>query len=159
MGRIFKFDKDVDTDQIIASQYLLFPTIDEMKSHTFESLDSDFASAVKPGDFVVADDNFGCGSSREQAPSVLKALGVKAVIAKSFARIFYRNAINIGLPILECAEASEDIDEGNEVEVDFDTGVITNKTKNKTYQAVAFPEFMQGIINAGGLVEYIKKGM
>ena len=91
MGRIFKFDKDVDTDQIIASQYLLFTTIDEMKSHTFESLDSDFASAVKPGDFVVADDNFGCGSSREQAPEIIKALGIKCVIAKSFARIFFRN--------------------------------------------------------------------
>ena len=158
-GTIFKFHNDLDTDQIIASQYLLLPTIDEMKDHTFESLDPDFPKKVKPGDFVVGGENFGCGSSREQAPGVLKALGVKAVIAKSFARIFYRNAINIGLPILECAEASEDIDEGNEVEVDFDTGVITNKTKNKTYQAVAFPEFMQGIINAGGLVEYIKKGM
>ena len=100
MGTIFRFHTDVDTDQIIASQYLLFPTIEEMKAHTFESLDPDFASKVKPGDFVVAAENFGCGSSREQAPSVLKALGVKAVIAKSFARIFYRNAINIGLPVI-----------------------------------------------------------
>ena len=158
-GTIFKFHNDLDTDQIIASQYLLLPNLDEMKGHAFESLDPDFAKKVKPGDFVVGGENFGCGSSREQAPGVLKALGVQAVIAKSFARIFFRNAINIGLPILECAEASEDIDEGNEVEVDFDTGVITNKTKNKIYQAVAFPEFMQGIINAGGLVEYIKKGM
>ena len=134
-GTIFKFHNDLDTDQIIASQYLLLPNLEEMKSHAFESLDPDFAQKVKPGDFVVGGENFGCGSSREQAPGVLKALGVKAVIAKSFARIFYRNAINIGLPILECAEASEDIDEGNEVEVDFDTGVITNKTKNKTYQS------------------------
>ena len=158
-GTIFKFHNDLDTDQIIASQYLLLPNLEEMKEHAFESLDPDFPKKVKPGDFVVGGENFGCGSSREQAPGVLKALGVQAIVAKSFARIFYRNAINIGLPILECAEASEDIDEGNEVEVDFDTGVITNKTKNKTYQAVAFPEFMQGIINAGGLVEYIKKGM
>ena len=100
MGKIFKYDQDVDTDQIIASQYLLFPTIDEMKTHTFESLDPDFAANVKTGDYVVASENFGCGSSREQAPSVLKALGVKAVIAKSFARIFYRNSINIGLPVI-----------------------------------------------------------
>lgn len=100
MGKIFKFHTDVDTDQIIASQYLLFPTIDEMKAHTFESLDPTFAERVKPGDYVVAAENFGCGSSREQAPSVLKALGVKAVVAKSFARIFYRNAINIGLPVI-----------------------------------------------------------
>lgn len=125
MGRIFKFDKDVDTDQIIASQYLLFPTIDEMKSHTFESLDSDFASAVKPGDFVVADDNFGCGSSREQAPSVLKALGVKAVIAKSFARIFYRNAINIGLPVIVCKELHDEVNAGDECELSLEDGIIT----------------------------------
>ena len=104
MGHIFKFHNDVDTDQIIASQYLLFPTIDEMKAHAFESLDPDFASRVKPGDFVVAAENFGCGSSREQAPAVLKALGVKAVIAGSFARIFYRNAINIGLPVIVCKD-------------------------------------------------------
>ena len=123
MGRIFKFDKDVDTDQIIASQYLLFPTIDEMKSHTFESLDSDFASAVKPGDFVVADDNFGCGSSREQAPSVLKALGVKAVIAKSFARIFYRNAINIGLPVIVCKELHDEVNAGDECELSLEDGI------------------------------------
>ena len=104
MGKIFKFHTDVDTDQIIASQYLLFPTIDEMKAHTFESLDPTFAERVKPGDYVVAAENFGCGSSREQAPSVLKALGVKAVVAKSFARIFYRNAINIGLPVIVCKD-------------------------------------------------------
>ena len=131
MGRIFKFDKDVDTDQIIASQYLLFPTIDEMKSHTFESLDSDFASAVKPGDFVVADDNFGCGSSREQAPSVLKALGVKAVIAKSFARIFYRNAINIGLPVIVCKELHDEVNAGDECELSLEDGIIT--VNGKTY--------------------------
>ena len=118
-----------------------------------EDIDKEFVNKVKDGDIMVGGANFGCGSSREHAPIAIKASGISCVIAKDFARIFYRNAINIGLPILECAEASEDIDEGNEV------GVITNKTKNKTYQAVAFPEFMQGIINAGGLVEYIKKGM
>ena len=155
MGRIFKFDKDVDTDQIIASQYLLFPTIDEMKSHTFESLDSHFPSAVKPGDFVVADDNFGCGSSREHAPIAIKAAGVSCVIAETFARIFYRNAINIGLPIIECPEAAAGIEAGDEVEVDFDSGVITNKTKGTSFQGQPFPEFMQRIIKAEGLVNYI----
>ena len=156
MGKIFKFHTDVDTDQIIASQYLLFPTIDEMKAHTFESLDPTFADRVKPSDYVVAAENFGCGSSREQAPSVLKALGVKAVVAKSFARIFYRNAINIGLAILECPEASEKIDSGDEVAIDFDTGVITNLTKGETYQANPFPDFIKKIIQAGGLMADIK---
>lgn len=156
MGKIFKFHTDVDTDQIIASQYLLFPTIDEMKAHTFESLDPTFAERVKPDDYVVAAENFGCGSSREQAPSVLKALGVKAVVAKSFARIFYRNAINIGLAILECPEASEKIDSGDEVAIDFDTGVITNLTKGETYQANPFPDFIKKIIQAGGLMADIK---
>ena len=115
MGKIFKFDTDVDTDQIIASQYLLFPTIDEMKTHTFESLDPDFAASVQPGDFVVAAENFGCGSSREQAPSVLKALGVKAVLAKSFARIFYRNAINIGLPVIVCKDLYDHVKAGEDM--------------------------------------------
>ena len=157
MGRIFKFDKDVDTDQIIASQYLLFPTIDEMKSHTFESLDSDFASAVKPGDFVVADDNFGCGSSREHAPIAIKAAGVSCVIAETFARIFYRNAINIGLPIIECPEAVKNIEAGDTVEVNFDTGMIYNRTKGTEYKGQAFPPFMQKIIAAQGLVNYINQ--
>ena len=150
MGRIFKFDKDVDTDQIIASQYLLFPTIDEMKSHTFESLDSDFASAVKPGVFVVADDNFGCGSSREQAPSVLKALGVKAVIAKSFARIFYRNAINIGLPVIVCKELHDEVNAGDECELSLEDGIIT--VNGKTYTCTKLPAKMQAILNQGGLI-------
>ena len=150
MGRIFKFDKDVDTDQIIASQYLLFPTIDDMKSHTFESLDSDFASAVKPGDFVVADDNFGCGSSREQAPSVLKALGVKAVIAKSFARIFYRNAINIGLPVIVCKELHDEVNAGDECELSLEDGIIT--VNGKTYTCTKLPAKMQAILNQGGLI-------
>ena len=154
-GTIFKFHNDLDTDQIIASQYLLLPNLDEMKGHAFESLDPDFSKKVKPGDFVVGGENFGCGSSREQAPGVLKALGVQAVVAKSFARIFYRNAINIGLPIIECPEASKGIDEGDEVEVDFDSGMIYNRTKGTEFKGQAFPEFMQKIIKAEGLVNYI----
>ena len=155
MGSIFRFDKDVDTDQIIASQYLLFPTIDEMKVHTFESLNSDFATSVKPGDFVVADENFGCGSSREQAPSVLKALGVKAVIAKSFARIFYRNAINIGLLAIECD--TDSIDDGDELELDIERGIITNLTNGAIIQIEPLPPVMIKMLQDGGLVEHIKK--
>lgn len=150
MGKIFRFDKDVDTDQIIASQYLLFPTIDEMKSHTFESLDSDFASDVRPGDFVVADENFGCGSSREQAPSVLKALGVKAVVAKSFARIFYRNAINIGLPVIVCKELYDEVKAGDECEMNMEEGTIT--ANGKVYTCTKLPAKMQEILNQGGLI-------
>lgn len=157
LGKIFKFHNDLDTDQIIASQYLLLPSIDEMKDHTFESLDPDFPKKVKPGDYVVGGENFGCGSSREQAPSVLKALGVKAVVAKSFARIFYRNAINIGLPILECEAAAEEIQPGDAVTVDFDTGVITDATTGKTYQAEPFPDFIQNIIQKGGLLASLKE--
>ena len=153
-GKVIKYGDNIDTDVIIPARYLNTTDHKELASHCMEDIDKEFVNKVKDGDIM-----FGCGSSREHAPIAIKASGISCVIAKDFARIFYRNAINIGLPILECAEASEDIDEGNEVEVDFDTGVITNKTKNKTYQAVAFPEFMQGIINAGGLVEYIKKGM
>ena len=155
-GKVIKYGDNIDTDVIIPARYLNTTDHKELASHCMEDIDKEFVNKVKDGDIMVGGANFGCGSSREHA---IKASGISCVIAKDFARIFYRNAINIGLPILECAEASEDIDEGNEVEVDFDTGVITNKTKNKTYQAVAFPEFMQGIINAGGLVEYIKKGM
>ena len=158
-GKVIKYGDNIDTDVIIPARYLNTTDHKEFASHCMEDIDKEFVNKVKDGDIMVGGANFGCGSSREHAPIAIKASGISCVIAKDFARIFYRNAINIGLPILECAEASEDIDEGNEVEVDFDTGVITNKTKNKTYQAVAFPEFMQGIINAGGLVEYIKKGM
>ena len=150
MGRIFKFDKDVDTDQIIASQYLLFPTVEEMKEHTFESLDSDFAGNVKPGDFVVADENFGCGSSREQAPAVLKALGVKAVIAKSFARIFYRNSINIGMPVIVCRELHDEVAAGDEMELDLKNGIIT--VNGKTYECTKLPDKMQEILDQGGLI-------
>ena len=158
-GKVIKYGDNIDTDVIIPARYLNTTDHKELASHCMEDIDKEFVNKVKDGDIMVGGANFGCGSSREHAPIAIKASAISCVIAKDFARIFYRNAINIGLPILECAEASEDIDEGNEVEVDFDTGVITNKTKNKTYQAVAFPEFMQGIINAGGLVEYIKKGM
>ena len=150
MGKIFKFDKDVDTDQIIASQYLLYPTIDEMKVHTFESLDKDFAANVKPGDYVVASENFGCGSSREQAPSVLKALGVKAVIAKSFARIFYRNAINIGLPVIVCKELHENVETGDECELVLTEGVV--KVNGASYECTKLPAYMQGILDQGGLI-------
>ena len=154
MGRIFKFDKDVDTDQIIASQYLLFPTIDEMKSHTFESLDSDFASAVKPGDFVVADDNFGCGSSREQAPEVIKALGIKCVIAKSYARIFFRNSINNGLLLIENAALHDEVTEGDTIDVEVNAKITHN---GKAYPIASLPDNLVDILNAGGLVKAMRK--
>ena len=157
MNKVWKFHNDVDTDQIIASQYLLLPDIEAMKQYTFESLDPDFAKKAQPGDLIVAGENFGCGSSREHAPIAIKAAGVSCVIAETFARIFYRTAINIGLAILECDEAAKDIENGNEVEVDFDTGVITNVTKGCTYKAEPFPEFIKDIINKGGLLNSLKK--
>ena len=155
MGKIYRFYKDVDTDQIIASQYLLYPTIEEMKVHTFESLDPDFASQVKVGDYVVADENFGCGSSREQAPSVLKALGVKAVIAKSFARIFYRNAINIGLPVIVCKDLYDNVNAGDEMELYMEKGVI--ECGGKQYVCTSLPENLQKILNQGGLIASLDK--
>jgi len=154
-GTIFKFHNDLDTDQIIASQYLLLPNLEEMKEHTFESLDPDFPKKVKPGDFVVGGENFGCGSSREQAPEIIKALGIQCVIAKSFARIFYRNAINIGLPIIECPEAAEAIQAGDDVEIDFDSGMIYDRTRGTEFKGQAFPPFMQEIIKSEGLINYI----
>lgn len=157
-GKVIKYGDNIDTDVIIPARYLNTSDPKELAQHCMEDIDKNFVNNHSEGDIMVGGANFGCGSSREHAPIAIKASGISCVIAKDFARIFYRNSINIGLPILECAEASEDIDAGNEVSVDFDTGLITNKTKNKTYQAVAFPEFMQEIINAGGLVEYIKKG-
>lgn len=150
MGTIFRFHTDVDTDQIIASQYLLYPTIDEMKAYTFESLDPTFAKRVKPGDYVVAAENFGCGSSREQAPSVLKALGVKAVIAKSFARIFYRNAINIGLPVIVCRDLYDAVADQDEMELYLDQGII--KTGDKEFACTKLPAQMQKILDQGGLL-------
>ena len=155
-GKVIKYGDNIDTDVIIPARYLNTTDHSELAKHCMEDIDKDFVGKVQKGDIMVGGANFGCGSSREHAPIAIKASGISCVIAKDFARIFYRNSINIGLPILECAEASEDIDNGDEVEVNFDTGVIANLTKNKKYQVVAFPEFMQGIINAGGLVEYLK---
>lgn len=155
MGRIFHFGKDVDTDQIIASQYLLFPSVEEMKEHTFESLSPDFASKVQPGDYVVADENFGCGSSREQAPAVLKAIGVRAVVAKSFARIFYRNAINIGLPVIVCRELCDAVRDGDEMELDLEAGVIT--VGDRQYSCTRLPEQMQKILDEGGLIASLNR--
>ena len=150
MGQIFKFHTDVDTDQIIASQYLLYPTVEEMKSHTFESLDPSFASRVKPGDYVVAAENFGCGSSQEQAPAVLKALGVQAVIAKSFARIFFRNAINIGLPVIVCRELYDHVEDGEEMELSLTEGVA--RVHGEEFPCTRLNPYMQQILNQGGLL-------
>ncbi|MCD8391353.1 MAG: 3-isopropylmalate dehydratase small subunit [Firmicutes bacterium] len=155
-GKVIKYGDNIDTDVIIPARYLNTSDPKELAAHCMEDIDKDFAAKHNAGDIMVGGANFGCGSSREHAPLAIKASGISCVIAKDFARIFFRNSINIGLPILECKEASEDIDALDEVEVDFDTGVITNKTKGKTYQAAAFPPFMQQIINSGGLVEYIK---
>ena len=155
MGKIFRFHSDVDTDQIIASQYLLFPTIDEMKTYTFESLDPTFAARVQPGDFVVACENFGCGSSREQAPGVLKALGVKAVIAKSFARIFYRNAINIGLPVIVCKELYDKVSDQDEMELLMQEGLV--KANGQTFACTRLPDQMQRILDQGGLIASLNK--
>ncbi len=150
MGKVFRFNKDVDTDQIIASQYLLYPTVEEMKVHAFESLDADFASSVKPGDFVVADSNFGCGSSREQAPAVLKALGVKAVLAPSFARIFYRNSINIGLPAIVCEGLYDAVKTGDEISLDMENGTVT--AGDQVFSCTKLPVHLQKILDQGGLI-------
>ncbi|MCM0662320.1 3-isopropylmalate dehydratase small subunit [Coprococcus sp. B2-R-112] len=154
-GTIFKFYNDLDTDQIIASQYLLLPNLEEMKAHTFESQDPDFAKKVKPGDYVIAGENFGCGSSREQAPGVLKALGVKAVIAKSFARIFFRNAINIGLPAIVCKDLPDDVQTGDTMELHMSEGTV--EANGKTYTCTKLPEYMQHILNQGGLIASLNK--
>ncbi len=150
MGAIFKFHNDLDTDQIIASQYLLLPSIDEMKAHAFESLDADFSKKVQPGDFVVGGENFGCGSSREQAPGVLKALGVKGVVAKSFARIFYRNSINIGLPVIICKDLPDQVSTGDTMELFLSEGII--KTGGREYSCTKLPPYMQAILDKGGLI-------
>ncbi len=150
MGRIFRYDADVDTDQIIASQYLLYPTIGEMKEHTFESLDPRFMQEVKEGDFIVAAHNFGCGSSREQAPAVLKAVGIKAVLAKSYARIFYRNAINIGLPVIICDDLYENVKDGDEMSLDLSSGTVT--AGGRTFSCTKLPPKMQEILDDGGLI-------
>ena len=154
-GRVFKYQDNVDTDVIIPARYLNSTSGEELAKHCMEDIDKEFATKVQNGDIIVARKNFGCGSSREHAPLAIKCSGISCVIADTFARIFYRNAINIGLPIIECKEAAESIEAGDEVEVDFDTGVIVNKTKNQRFQGEAFPEFMQNIINAGGLIAYV----
>lgn len=156
-GTVFKYGDNVDTDVIIPARYLNSSDPKELASHCMEDIDQDFIKNVKDGDIIVAAKNFGCGSSREHAPIAIKAAGVSCVIAETFARIFYRNAINIGLPIVECKEAASEISAGDQVEVNFDTGVITNRTKGTTYQGQAFPEFMQKIIDCEGLVNYINQ--
>ncbi|MCI8890752.1 MAG: 3-isopropylmalate dehydratase small subunit [Eubacterium sp.] len=157
-GHVFKYGDNVDTDVIIPARYLNSSDPKELAGHCMEDIDKDFVKKVQSGDLIVADKNFGCGSSREHAPLAIKASGVSCVIAETFARIFYRNAINIGLPIIECPEASKGIENGDEVEVDFDSGVIRNITKGTQYQGQAFPPFMQKIIEAEGLVNYINQG-
>lgn len=153
--KIYKYKDNVDTDVIIPARYLNSFDAKELASHAMVDIDPTFATTVEKGDIIVAGQNFGCGSSREHAPLCLKTAGIKCVIAKSFARIFYRNSINIGFPIMECEEAADKIEKGDEVEVDFSTGVITNKTKNETYQSQPFPEFLQKMIDADGLVNYV----
>ena len=155
-GKVHKYGDNVDTDVIIPARYLNTADHKELASHCMEDIDKDFISKVKDGDIMVAMENFGCGSSREHAPIAIKASGISCVIASPFARIFYRNAINIGLAIVECHEASPKISDGDEVKVDFDTGVITNVTKNETYQAEPFPEFIKDIISKGGLLNSIR---
>lgn len=156
-GKVFRFGDNVDTDVIIPARYLNSSDPGELAQHCMEDIDKDFVKNVKAGDIIVADKNFGCGSSREHAPIAIKAAGVSCVIAETFARIFYRNAINIGLPIIECKEAAAAIEAGDEVEVNFDTGVITDKTKEASFQGQAFPPFMQKIIDCEGLVNYINQ--
>ena len=155
-GIVHKYPDNVDTDVIIPARYLNTPDAQELARHCMEDIDAGFIDRVRPGDIMAAGWNFGCGSSREHAPLAIKTAGVSCVIAKTFARIFYRNAINIGLPILECEAASDAIAAGDEVSVDFDTGVITNLTKGETYQAEPFPPFIQEIISKGGLMNSLK---
>ncbi len=154
-GKAYKYGDNVDTDVIIPARYLAIQDREELATHCMEDIDKNFVSKIKKGDILVAGKNFGCGSSREHAPLVIKVSGISCVIAETFARIFYRNAINIGLPIIECREASERIDDTDEVEIDFDSGIIKNLTKNEEYKGQPFPEFMQKIIKAEGLVNYI----
>ncbi len=155
-GKVFKYPDNVDTDVIIPARYLNTSDAKELSKHCMEDIDATFVNNVKSGDIIVAGWNFGCGSSREHAPLVIKTCGIGCVIAKSFARIFYRNAINIGLPILECSDAAEEIRANDEVSVDFNTGVIKNLTTGKNYQAQPFPEFIQNIIKSGGLLASLK---
>ena len=157
-GKVHKYGDNIDTDVIIPARYLNTADHKELASHCMEDIDKDFVKKVKTGDIIVGGANFGCGSSREHAPIAIKNSGISCVIAATFARIFFRNSINIGLAILECPEASEKIADGDEVSIDFDTGVITNLTKNETYKAEPFPEFVKKIIDADGLLNSLKKG-
>ena len=157
-GTVFKYPDNVDTDVIIPARYLNTSDAQELAKHCMEDIDTEFVQKVQPGDIMVAGWNFGCGSSREHAPLVIKTCGTGCVIAKSFARIFYRNAINIGLPILECEAAADEIEAGHQVSVDFDTGIITDVTTGKTYQAQPFPPFIQNIMSKGGLLASLKEG-
>ena len=156
-GTVFKYGDNIDTDVIIPARYLNIADTAELATHCMEDIDTDFVHQVRKGDIMVGGENFGCGSSREHAPLVIKESGVDCVIAKTFARIFYRNAINIGLPILECPQASDRIDAGDQVSIDFDTGIITNETKGESYQAQPFPDFIKEIMAAGGLVPSLAK--
>ncbi len=156
-GTVHKYGDNVDTDVIIPARYLNTADHQELAAHCMEDIDIDFVKNVSSGDIMTAGQNFGCGSSREHAPIAIKASGISCVIAATFARIFYRNAINIGLPIMECPEAAADIEKGNEVEIDFDTGVITNITKGHSYKAQPFPDFIKEIIAEGGLLNSLKK--
>ena len=159
LGHVFKYGDNVDTDVIIPARYLNSFDPQELASHAMVDIDPEFAGKVQPGDIIVARKNFGCGSSREHAPLCLKTAGVSCVIADTFARIFYRNAINIGLPIIECPEAAEGIDAGDQVEIDFDSGRIYNRTKGTEFQGQAFPPFMQELIAAGGLINYMNQSL
>lgn len=156
-GKVIKYGDNVDTDVIIPARYLNTSEPSELAKHCMEDIDREFAKKAEPGDVVVGGKNFGCGSSREHAPIAIKASGISCVIAETFARIFYRNAINIGLPILECPEAAAGLEDGHAIEVDFETGVITDSSGGKSYKAAPFPGFMQEIIAADGLINYIKK--
>jgi len=156
-GKAIKYGDNVDTDVIIPARYLNTSDPAELSKHCMEDLDADFVKKVRPGDIMVAGKNFGCGSSREHAPIAIKASGISCVIAETFARIFYRNSINIGLPILECPEAAKDISNGDEVTVDLGTGTITNLSKGRTYNSMPFPDFIKEIIESDGLIGYVKK--
>ncbi len=156
-GKVHKYGADINTDVIIPARYLNTIDPDVLGKHCMEDLDAEFATRVRPGDIMVADTNFGCGSSREHAPISIRAAGISAVIAKTFARIFYRNAMNLGLPILECPEAVDDSEAGDEMEVELETGTIRNLTRGTTFQAKPYPEFMLELVRAGGLVEYTKR--
>lgn len=159
MGKVFKYGENVDTDVIIPARHLNTSVPAELAKHCMEDIDADFVNQVQEGDIIVAGKNFGCGSSREHAPIAIKAAGISCVIAPTFARIFYRNSFNTGLPILECEEAAQKIEAGDEVEVNFETGEIRNITQGETYQAEPFPEFISSIIECGGLVNYVKNSL